>query len=202
MQPSFSHGSNLRYWSFHVTLNAAPSFVIACAVTSGPLDSRIAGMIAGVLTFIAGYTLVTGSRWFRRRVGGSSFGTALKWATRIRSSLAAVALVGSIGWFKALKADFLTVLSLLELYAGIVAGFIVETAGKNPQIRSLRAALTSDDPSLRTQSWWLGDMGSAIPTYLWTLTEGILLSLLMVVIAVLIWIGIKVGNRFVRKAPV
>lgn len=159
-------------------------------------------MIAGVLTFIAGYTLVTGSRWFRRRVDGSSFGTALKWATRTRSSLATIALVGSIGWFKALKVDFLTILSLLELYAGLAAGLLVETAGKHPQIRSLRAALTSDDGSQRAQSWWLGDMDSAIPTYLWTLTEGILLTLLMAAIAVLIWIGMKVRKRFFRKAIV
>lgn len=202
MEPSFSPWSNFRYWAFHVTLNAAPSFVIACAVTSGSLDARIAGLIAGVLTFIAGCTLVTGSRWFRRRVDGSSFGTALKWATRTRSSLATIALVGSIGWFKALKVDFLTILSLLELYAGLAAGLLVETAGNNPQIRSLRAALTSDDARQRAQSWWLGDMDSAIPTYLWTLTEGILLTLLMAAIAVLIWIGMKVRKRFFRKAIV
>ena len=202
MQSPFSHWSNFRYWVFHVTLNAAPSFIIACAITNVSLDARIAGMTAGVVTFIAGYTLVTGSPWFRQNVSGTSFGTALKWATRVRSALAAVGLVGSIGWFQTFKVPFLMNFSMLEMYAGLVAGSLVETAGKLPQIKSLRVILTCGDASLRAKSWWLGDMSSAIPTYLWTLTEGIILSLLMATIAVLIWFSAKIKRRYFRDVTV
>jgi hypothetical protein len=202
MHSSFSHWSNFRYWLFHVTLNAAPSFIIACAISTVSLDARIASMIAGVVTFIAGYTLVTGTPWFRRNVSGTSFGTALKWATRIRSSLATIALVGSLGWFQGLKVPFLMNLSILEMCAGLVAGQLVESAGKLPLVRILRVTLTSDDASLRAKSWWLGDMNSAIPTYLWTLTEGIILSLLMATFAVLIWFSAKIKRRYFRSSTV
>ncbi len=200
MTSSFSHWSNFRYWSFHVLLNAAPSFIISCAITTVSLDARIAGMIAGVATFIAGYTLVTGSPWFRRRVIGSSFGTALKWATRIRSSLATIGLIGSLGWIQSLKLPFLNGLSLLELYAGLFAGQVVESVGRSDLIRNLRINLTSNDAGLRAKSWWLGDMNSAIPTYLWTLTEGIVLSLLMATMAVLIWFSAKIKRHHFRKS--
>ena len=91
---------------------------------------------------------------------------------------------------------------MLEMYAGLVAGSLVETAGKLPQIKSLRVILTCGDASLRAKSWWLGDMSSAIPTYLWTLTEGIILSLLMATIAVLIWFSAKIKRRYSRDVTV
>jgi hypothetical protein len=45
-------------------------------------------------------------------------------------------------------------------------------------------------------------MNSAIPTYLWTLTEGIILSLLMATIAVLIWFSAKIKRRYFRSSTV
>lgn len=152
-------------------------------------------MIAGVAVFIIGYTTLTGCRWFQRKVSGTSFGNALRLATRIRSTLAAVGLIGSLGWIVGLKLSFLQNLALLEVYAGLFAGQIVEAAGKIPWVRSLRIVLTDADPSVRFKSWWVGDMNSAVPIFLWTLTEGIILSLLMGTIAVLIWFTAKFMHR-------
>ena len=202
MDSPFSHWSNFRYWSCHVSLNAAPSFIIACAISSPPLDARIAGMTAGVATFIAGYTCMTGSPWFRRKVSGTSFGNAVRLATRIRTTLALIGLIGSLGYIHSLKAPFLNGLALLEVYAGLFAGQIVESTGKTDFARILRTGMTGTDPIVRAKSWWLGDMHSAIPTFLWTVTEGALLSLLMASIAMLIWLISMLKRRYSRNSPV
>jgi hypothetical protein len=52
-----------RYWAIHGSLNALPSFIIACKVLGlwkQPL--AIAAMLCAVATFIAGYTLVSSLR--------------------------------------------------------------------------------------------------------------------------------------------
>lgn len=49
-----------RYWAFHASLNALPSFIIACKVLGlWQQPMAIAAMLCAVATFVAAYTLVT-----------------------------------------------------------------------------------------------------------------------------------------------
>lgn len=52
-----------RYWATHSSLNALPSFIIACKVLGlWKQPVAIAAMLCAVATFIAGFTLVTSLR--------------------------------------------------------------------------------------------------------------------------------------------
>ena len=187
--------SNLRYWAFHVSLNAAPSFIIACSMTNGSLGPRIAGMVPVVLCFIFGYAVFTSSSWFRRKVGDGHFAKALRWATRIRSGIAGVGIIGSIAWIPGVNLPAVGNLALLELYAGILATAVVNTFGNINGVRDLRIFFTGDVPEERAQSVWLGDMDSIIPTFLTTVTEGILLSILMFALAGIIFAMLKLKAK-------
>ncbi len=172
---------------------------MACAISEKPLNQRIIGMTAGVVVFIAGYTKLTSSAWFQRKFCGGPFEKALTLATRIRSSMAVVGLLGALSLIPGLKLSPSPNLLWIDLYAGFCAGRMVEAFGKLNLIRNLRYTLTSPDPYERAKSWWLGDMNSTIPTFLWTITEGLLLSILMLSIAIIIFLIGKAMRRYHRQ---
>ena len=110
-------------------------------------------MVAGVIVFILGYTTITSSPWFRLKMDRGDFGKALKLATRIRSCMAAISLVGALCLLPGLK--FLAILYTVELWAGCFAGVIVEACGAPTLIGNLSGGE-------RVKSSWLGDMNSII----------------------------------------
>lgn len=164
-------------------------------MTDGSLGPRIAGMVPGVLCFIFGYAVFTTSSWFRRKVGDGYFAKALRWATRIRSGFAGVGLIGSIACIPGVNLPGIPNLALLEIFAGLFAGGLVNAFGKLTAVRDLRIQLTGTVPGERAQSLWLGDMDSIIPTFLTTVTEGILLSILMFALAGIIFAILKLKAK-------
>jgi hypothetical protein len=183
MHSNSSFLSNLRYWSFHVSLNAAPSFIMALDLTHQSRETRITGMVAGVFVFIVGYTTLTSSPWFQRKIRGGPFEKALKLATRIRAWIAAIGGLGALAVVNGINLSFVSYLWVVDFFAGLLASGIVQAFGKLGTIRALRASLIGDVPELRAKSWWLGDMNSTIPTFLTTVTEGFLLSIFLFVLA-------------------
>jgi len=193
---------NLRYWTLHVGLNAAPSVLIALDMVPSPPWARAGAMGCGIACFIVGYAVVSSTNVFQNRIRPSDFGRALKWATWIRSGVAVGALlglgvVGGAGWTWA-RSLFLPFV-MVEMYAGFLALGMVETIGRWPWVRQLRVALTSPGAEERAASPWLGGMNSIIPTFLTTVVEGVVLSLLLLVIALGITAVMAVGRRVGRR---
>lgn len=190
---------NLRYWALHVVLNAAPSVFIALDMVPDHPWARAGAMGCGIACFILGYTVVSSTKVFQDRIKPSDFGRAVKWATRIRSGVAVGALVGfglGAGWPGA-GAPFLPFV-MVEMYAGFVALGIVESIGRWQWVSQLRVVLTSPVAEERAASLWLGGMNSIVPTFLTTVVEGVILSLLLLLIALVIT-GMMAVVRRVRN---
>ncbi len=154
-------------------------------------------MVCGVLCFMVAYTLATSSVWYVRRVPGSAFGRALRWATRFRSGMAVGALIGMIPRLGG--GPLMGPLIWGEVYAGLAATQLVEAFGRSAWISALRVWLTGPVAEERAASVWIGDITSIVPTFLITLVEGGLLSLVMLGLAGLFTIALRWrGRRAVR----
>ncbi|RYD29054.1 MAG: hypothetical protein EOP86_22225 [Verrucomicrobiaceae bacterium] len=189
MDPSFPLLRNFYYWTFHVTLNAAPSFLIL--LNPGMMTPlQFLAIVCAVACFIVAYTFLTASLWFRRGAGSGLFGRAFRQATNARAVISGLAIMAMTT-----KLPLLAYVMAIELLAGMAACGIVTRLGRIGWVRELRIEMLGPDPVQRARSVWIGGMESFVPTFLTTLAEGVILSALMVGIALLIYAVLRLKHR-------
>ncbi|MDB6136316.1 MAG: hypothetical protein JWM59_4559 [Verrucomicrobiales bacterium] len=195
MDPSFSFLRNFYYWAFHVTLNAVPSFLILLDTGRDRMPPlRILAIVCAVACFIGAYTFATARPWLRHRVGSGLFGRAFRWATNARAVISGLAIMALVT-----KIPQLGNLIWIEVMAGLMATGIVTNLGRIGWVRELRIAMLGPDPVQRAQSVWIGGMESFVPTFLTTLTEGVILSGVMVGIALILYAILRLKHRYWQK---
>lgn len=145
----------LRFWSVHVGLTALPSFCFALLAFNSP--PAVAGMLAGIVTFIAGYTLLGSLKGYRAFADRTLVGRAVRMGARAR---VIVSLVSGVMFLPVLGNSFALVNFAPDYWAGWAAVLFVDGVS-----------------SLLGASWNLSS-GSRdfLPTYLVTVTEGVILS--------------------------
>ncbi|KAF0181101.1 MAG: hypothetical protein FD161_407 [Limisphaerales bacterium] len=170
----------LRYWTFHVCVSAAPSFLFAYGLSRKP--ERLWGMVLGVAFFIALYTLF--SHWtYPSEKSSALWRRAMRLATWIRTVWAILALPGLMLGNKALKVMF-----SVDLIAGMIATSLTYFIGKFPPVGWVRIMIAGPDANQRRHHVLVGDMDSLLPTFLTTVIEGFILSGLLFCIAfVCLW---------------
>lgn len=155
-------GPQLRFWSLHVGLTALPSFAVALIKFNSP--GAILAMLAGIATFIVGYTLLCSSTVYARLTGASLLGEAVRKGTRIRLILSLATAPLLFGAF----AEFPSVLFAPDFWAGFGALLVV---GWFSQVLGLGQV----------------DVGrneiGFVPTYFITIVEGLLISFTLVLLA-------------------
>lgn len=163
----------LRHWTFHVCVSAAPSFAFGYSIASSP--ERLWGMSLGVAFFIVLYTLA--ARWtFPSEASSVLWRRAMRLGTWIR-----------------------TVWVLLLIPASLVAGMISHGLVEN--LSGLKSSVTTRTGIGPPGDFWLGDMGSLIPTFFTTVISGFLLSGLLFLIAFICLGVLKLVARREQALP-
>lgn len=156
----------LRYWAFHVCVSAAPSF--AFGYTIAPRPERLCGMALGVAFFIVLYTLA--ARWtYPSEASPELWRRAMRLATWIRTSWALFTIPASILGGALLFAP--------DMVAGMVAHGLVEN------LSGLESGVRNRASTELPAGFWMGNMGSVVPTFLVTVIEGFILSGVLFLIA-------------------
>jgi hypothetical protein len=180
----------LRYWSFHCSLNALPSFCIALSMLNlWKSPSGIAAMICGVATFILIYSTVTSLFPVLSSPSGW-VATSLRIGTKIRSSLAAMAILSiliSLGMlYLGFRSGFNDVLGLgwcCEFWCGAMANGILENL-----VRAMRPWVLQFGFGTVTVSF--------MKIYLTTVIEGFILSSILLAFSTFAAIFIRVRESW------
>lgn len=173
--------SPLRYWTFHVCVSAAPSFVVGLGV--GPEPQRVLGMVLGVVFFIALYTL--SARW--TIPNGSElplWRRAIRLGTWIRTTWALLIGVGAL-LSLAFEHNPLGFLFMPDFFAGFLAYQMVGWLENVPVIRNIE----------------LGGFEPMAGTFLITIVGGFLLSGMLFSIAFICLGVLKLLTRRRRAIP-
>jgi hypothetical protein len=170
----------LKLWSFVCVLSAAPSFYWALEV-----KANIPAVIVGVLLFIIAYTIATSSDFYKKLEQKSFLFKALEWAFRVRVFYSFISL--PVLLLPVLRAIAVWV-NLIDFWFGLISIIITEfLLGKN--------------------SFIVPDIGSSLekdflPTLLTTITQGVLLSLAVFLLAVMIWLFFRIKQVIFSRHPV
>jgi len=186
----------LRFWTFHCCLNAAPSFVIALVLLDlWRSPSGIAAMCCGVATFILFYSVVTSiGTPFSVEFGISA--RALRAGAKVRSFLGAIAFVAFVIQLSATKVGvgsgvekIFSIGYLADFYCGMMANRILEEF-----VRIMK-------PLVLQFGFGKGTIGF-FEIYLTTLIEGVILSFLLILISffALIVLQSKERRKFLQSA--
>lgn len=187
----------LRHWTFHVCVSAAPSFVFMAQASAS--WSSVLGMLLGIGFFIALYT-ASARFTFPDAESSNLWRRAIRLGTRIRTGCALLALPSVVAFsYGGAKWSFFFFIP--DYLAGMVAWSVAEHIGRAEPVRWLRILLTGPDASVRRNNFWLGDMTSAIPTFLTTVIEGFILSGLLFLFAVVCLGVLKLATRLKRSQP-
>lgn len=185
------------YWTLHVAISAAPSFLFAITAHWNTFPA-IVSMLAGTAAFIMAYTVVWSSDWFRRVAPlGGRVRRALLWGTRLRSAIALLGLGNLVlSMMVAVPMKYIApYLFMPDLYVGLGAVGLIERIGKLAPLRALRVAVAGPDPQVRSHNVWAGDFTSALPTFGTTVTEGALLTLMLLALSLLSALVLRFRDR-------
>lgn len=177
----------LRHWTFHVCVSAAPSFAFGYSMATRP--ERLCGMSLGVAFFIVLYTLA--ARWtYPSEASSALWRRAMRLGTWIRTVWVLLLIPAGLvarpvaGWLFA-----------PDMVAGMIShGLIENLSGLNSGVTERAGTGSSSD-------FWLGDMGSLIPTFLTAVISGLLLSGLLFLIAFICLGVLKLMTRRSRAMP-
>ncbi len=159
---------NFLMWSIVTSLSAYPSFMLA--LTSKAL---IAPMIIGILLVIVSYTIASsGEFWQNIRLNKKYFTKALKYAFIIRISASAIGI-------------------LIELSYGANPQFIVVDGYLGLVTLAITQIVFSENVDFARNIWLQSNFMEVLFA---TLTQALLMSLLILFIAFIIWIFIRVFN--------
>jgi hypothetical protein len=169
-------GPQLKFWSVHVMLTAAPSFGLA--LMSFNSITAITAMLAGITTFVIGYTLLCSLTAYQKMSTDTVLGRAVKTGAKIRLiiSLATAPLLLSF-YFQVPLLFFAP-----DYWAGLAAIGIVQT---------ISATVFQVPVDLMD-----GSSHFAL-TYCVVIVEGLLLSftLVLLVFFTLLFLNRKVGRN-------
>lgn len=169
LQPHSFKGQ-LRYWSIHCGLTALPSFCIA--LTYFNTVPNIIAMLAGIATFVIGYTAITATPFYGNLHDGI-VGRAVRLGTRIRMIISLIGLpllIPLIGIDMDSGGPAPTMFFTVDFWFGYAALLITALGGQYIGLdftENIREDATPD----------------FIFTYLTTIVEGLLISVTLVLIA-------------------
>lgn len=170
----------LRHWTFHCTLNSAPSFFIALSAL-GLWGSQIAmvAMISAIITFILLYSTLTS---FDGPLSDAThvLSRAFKLGTRIRAGISVLNLLLAYTPAMLVTPDF-----WCGFLAVGVTNFMMEMTGNPPVLDGIG-----------------GTQVSFFPIYLTTMIEGCILSgiLFLISFIAVIWLQSRDRRKFFRTA--
>lgn len=168
-----------RHWALHCSLNALPSFIIACmALQLWKHPPAIGAMLAAVCTFILLYTFITSLRG-PFSDAAHPLHRAMKIGTRIRAilSLISVPVALSDG-----------ILILPDFWCGYIAAILVNQVAMFAGSQHPIFDMGSDS----------GDRAEFFPTFAVTMVEGLILSFLLLMVSFFALLFIHARDR--RKA--
>lgn len=172
----------LKLWSAVCIISAIPSFYWALDSTK----ANVPAMFIGIVLFILGYTAITSSDFYKQQKQKIFWFSALKWAFRVRViySLLAIAVIifYSLNTQNAKGAFWV---SIVDGYLGVASIGIAELLIGNKGFITFR---TYEDHMLTALD------NTFFVTLFVTITQGILLSLLVLLVAVIIWCFLRVKN--------
>jgi len=172
-------GPQLKFWSVHVVLTAAPSFGLALMNFNS--IAAITAMLAGITTFVIGYTLLCSLTAYQKMSTASVLGRAVKIGAKIR-------LIISLATAPLLLSVYLQVPLLFfapDYWAGLAAIGIVQT---------ISAAVSQAPVDL------MGGSPHFVLTYCVVIVEGLILSftLVLLVFFTLLFLNRKVGRSIAK----
>lgn len=171
-------GPQFRFWLLHVSLTAVPSFFFALMAFNTVM--AVAAMLAGIATFVVGYTLLGSSTFYMKMSGASPLGRAVKIGARIRVIISLATAPLLLGFYVGLPLLFFSP----DYWAGFGAVAIVQ------QVASLvvgqRVELMDGSPHF-------------LPTYAVVIAEGLIISFTLVL---LVFFSLLVLNRKAARAGV
>jgi len=169
-------GPQFRFWMVHVCLTAMPSFCFALIAFNAPM--AIAAMLAGIASFVCGYTLLCSLTIYGQLAGASTLGRAVKIGARIRVIISLATAPLLLGIFVGLPLT----LFAPDYWAGLGAVTIVQHAWRLVLGQPLDLMNGSAD---------------FIPTYCVVIVEGLLISFTLVLI---VFFCLLVLNRKASRA--
>lgn len=181
----------LGFWSIHCTLTALPSFLIAIQYFKGA--AAILAMLAGVLTFVFGYALLTSTglygKFHHGLVGRSvKLGATIRMAISLCSLPLVLSAIASGEDFSngSFSGGAEMVVWVPDFWFGYIAIIVVAIGFNAMGLRSPTNSLNDPD---RDADFFF--------TYVTTLTEGVLisLSLLMLSFLILIILSFRKNSR-------
>lgn len=160
-------------WTIICSVSAAPSFLIAYGYGEG---FNPYAMILGVLIFIVTYSLLNASAFYERIMERSGFlRKAMTYAFGLRMMFSITPIFGLIPWFKEVW--------VVPLYTDMFPGF---------GALSVTKFLFGGDAN--------GDYRrDFLPTLITTLIDGIILSSIVLVIALIIWGLLAANYRLIKR---
>ncbi len=181
----------LRYWTLHCSLTALPSFCLALIYFNSPLN--ILAMLAGIATFIMGFTAITTTPFYDKLHEGI-VGRSIRLGTRIRMIISLIGLpflIPMIGQNMGQGSiPSISILFTADFWFGYAALIITATVGQ---------ALGSGYNRIGSSSF----EADFFFTYFTTIVEGLLISVSLVSIAffALIVLNAKQRRRIHQQAP-
>lgn len=170
-EPMINFRKNLAKWSVLVSLNSIPSFSIA-VMDSYQSGEAILAMVLGILILILSYTFLSSSSFYNRWQSGL-FGKAINVAVRLRCLYLVLLLVGCA--FILLKIDS-GVFSVLIFPEGFTGWFSISAIE------------------------FIGGDHSFVSTLMIVLLQGAMQSVLLAILACLIYAVLRLQLRYRRVA--
>jgi len=188
---------NLSHWSLHVTLCSAPSFYLAHE------NHNVIAMCIGIVIFILFYTILTSSDFYHKKTKNAILSKAIRWATNLRTSISVIGGLGLIlgKVFYPIK-EAVWVLFLPDLCSGLLALRVMEFLGRSWPLKYLRLSILGENPTVRSQDPWLGDMNSFFPTLGTVLVEGVIISVSLFTMCLILFHILNRPNKMQNRVPV
>lgn len=159
----------LGFWTLHCGVTSIPSFCIA--LTAFNTSAAIIGMLAGILTFILGYTTLTSARFYSK-LHLSLVGRSIKLGARIRMWISICSLPLLIAGFG--KYDSAQeILFVPDMWFGLVAILIFSMGAQSFGVSPIGRNIENID---------------AFSVYCITIIEGVLISVSLILIAFVVLI--------------
>jgi len=179
-----------KYWSVHVCFCAAPSFIIAY-IYEVNAPTAIAAMLSGVATFIVAYTLITSTTFYTEQ-RENLLGKAVRAGTNVRLIISFLSLLALLINRVILKKDS-TESEIPEIYQFLPdfwCGYASTLMVYN--VSNFTDSLFANDPFSNPNP--LSSYGF-IFIFLVTIVEGILLSLVLLIIIFFAFSIINIRQR-------
>ncbi len=167
-----------KKWILICIICATPSFTLALFAGFDGL-AKISAMLLGIVTFIVAFSHFEGSNLNSRLSSNREFSRAKSFAIGAKLATALIAFVGCLAF--AFQVEVLSFLALIEVYPGLFSIQIVESIWNALGLESPIKDLDMRGEMGLGQWYW----NQVIFTYLTTLVQGTILSVVMILFGIL-----------------